>query len=88
MKQQSKPFETRYNVTIDSLNLHRLLEHAITSYRALDLENYIPGGSYIKGMPIQAFAVLTKHDRGRSTVTAENSEETKMSVDAGHEFGG
>ncbi len=49
----------------------------ITSYRALDLENDIVGGSHIEGFPIWAIPVLTKHDRGRSTVMAESNEEKK-----------
>ncbi len=49
----------------------------ITSYHAFDLENAIAGGSHIEGFPIEATPVLTKHDRGRSTVTAESNEEKK-----------
>ncbi len=49
----------------------------MTSYRALDLENDIVGGQHIEGFPIQAMPLLTKHDRGRSTVMAENNEEKK-----------
>ncbi len=48
-----------------------------TSYRALDLESDIAGGSHVKGFPIKAIPVLTKHDRGRSTVMAERNEEKK-----------
>ncbi len=43
----------------------------ITSHHAFDLENATAGGSHIEGFPI------TKHDRGRSTVTAESNEEKK-----------
>ncbi len=46
-----------------------------SSYRALDLENDIAGGSHVKGIPIKAIPVPTKHDRGRSTVMAESNEE-------------
>ncbi len=51
-----------------------IFENAITGYRALDLENDIEGGSHIECFPIP---VLTKHDRGRSTVTAESNAEKK-----------
>ncbi len=56
---------------------YRLLKNAITSYRALDLESDIVGGSHTEGFPIKAMSVLTKHDRRRSTVMAENNEEKK-----------
>ncbi len=49
----------------------------LTSYRALDLENDIAGGSHIEFFPIWAIPVLTKHGRGRSTVMAESNEEKK-----------
>ncbi len=49
-----------------------LLKNAITSYYAFDLENDIVGGSHIEDFPIKAIPVLTKHDRGRLTITAEN----------------
>ncbi len=65
----------------------QLIHVYLTSYRALDLENDIAGGSHIEGFPTQAIPVLTKNDRGRSTVMAENNER-KILVDAGHEFGG
>ncbi len=39
------------------------MENAITSYRSLDLENDISGGSNIEGFPIYTIPVLTKHDR-------------------------
>ncbi len=61
------------------------MKNAITSYRALDLNNNIVGGSHIEGFPIYAIPVLSKHNPGRSTVTAESNEEKKMPVDAGHE---
>ncbi len=48
---------------------------AITGYRAFDLENDIAGGSHIEGFPIKAIPAQTKHDRGRSKVTAESNEE-------------
>ncbi len=47
----------------------------ITNYLANDLENDISGGSHKGGFPIKAITVLTKNDRGRSTVTAESNEE-------------
>ncbi len=83
MMQQNKCFQRRYNFTIFFFELtqgnhfYRLLKNATTSYRALDLENDIVGGSHIEGFPISAIPVLTKHDRGRSTVMAESNEEKK-----------
>ncbi len=52
-------------------------EKAITSYPAFDLENDTVGGSHIEGLPVKAIPVLTKHERGRSTITAESNEEKK-----------
>ncbi len=59
------------------IHFYPLLKDAITSYRALDLENDIVGGSHIEGFPIQAILIPTKHDRGRSTVMAESNAEKK-----------
>ncbi len=50
----------------------------LTSYRAFDLENNIPGGSHTYGFPMKTIPVITKHDRGRLTVMAQNNEEIKM----------
>ncbi len=63
------------------------MKNVITSYRALDLENDVVGGSDVESFPISTIPVLTKHDRGRSKVLAKSDEEKKMSVCAGHEFG-
>ncbi len=54
-----------------------LLKNTIASYRAFDLPNSIAGGSHIEGSSIYAIPVLTKYDRGSSTVMAESNEEKK-----------
>ncbi len=54
------------------------MKNAVTRYRALDLENEIAGGSHVSGFPVKAIPFLAKHDRGRSTVTAESNEEKKQ----------
>ncbi len=51
-----------------------LLKNAIVSYRALDLENGIAGGSHIRCFPTQAIPNLTKHDRGGLAVIDESNE--------------
>ncbi len=56
-------------------HFYRILKNAITSYRALDRENEIAGGSHVSGFPVKAIPFLAKHDRGRSTVMAESNEE-------------
>ncbi len=51
------------------------MKNAITSYRTLDLENDIAGGSHLKGFLIKTIPVLTKHDRGKLKIMAKNNEE-------------
>ncbi len=59
------------------IRVRSLLKNTITSYCALDLENGIAGGSHIKGSSIYAIPILTKHDRGSSTIMDESNEEKK-----------
>ncbi len=59
------------------MRFYRLLKNAIPSYRALDLENDIPGVSVIQGFPIKTISVLTKYDRGRLAAITQNNEEKK-----------
>ncbi len=63
-------------------HFYRTMERTITSYRALDLENDI---AYI-GLPYLGF--LSSHQTLPRKIDSINEEKKKMSVDAGHEFGG
>ncbi len=60
------------------------MKYLINSYRVIELEVNIAGGSHIMIFPIQAIPVLTTDGRGRLTEMAGSNEENKMSVDAGH----